>query len=311
MAEQSIKDAVKNAAASAPANPVQSPQQATAGASDQPETNGEAKGGDNANTRIRQLNAQLKEERDRATRLEHQAQQQQGQLQYLAGHVQQLSTQQAKNQSTNATQPSSGGNPSNDPVVQNLVNTFGGDETAHKVVTAIEQAVAHFGQKAGFARGDEVLSKVTGVVDQKVGQVQTAAGTQNAIAQMVTDGLISSDDVGTFTRRITEVVGRNPSWGTSMQNMRHLLNDIYVDELRSGRLAPRSGTSTAIQPGGQGQPQSNDQTEQQRVVDEMRARFPSLRNVDNNKLAGYAGNADNMAAAVYGGQGLNTAVKGG
>lgn len=304
--EVRLTNAVKDGGASAPPQPRPEPAKATAGASAQPSAEGE-KGGDGAQERIRELNSRYREEESKRKQLESNVQQLQGQLRWLAQHVQ----QQAQTQQASSTAPQ-GAAPRTAPEEQNFITALGGDDTAKKLTETIRDMIGFYGRQHGFANEREVLGRVGSMVNQHVRPVHASTKIANTLASMVQEGKIARDDVATVSSRIAQELQRAPAWANTDEGVQALIERTVGAELLAGNISlpAARGRTSPVQPGGLGDPPLPGQTEQQSTMDEIRRKFPSLRNVSDDKMKKYVGASDGMEGRLYGQQNLSAAVRG-
>tara|TARA_Y100000310_G_scaffold241697_1_gene245758 strand:+ start:71 stop:1030 length:960 start_codon:yes stop_codon:yes gene_type:complete len=133
-----------------------------------------------------------------------------------------------------------------DPEAQ-LRDRFGtaeeGGPAAYEAVKDVANNQMSQGLRAMEAR---LRNEFSGQIDNKVGAVTSSLATAQKLSDMKSQGLLDDAGERVMSQRMGEMVASNQQWGQP-QNQGHLINQVYMEMLTTGRIKPR--VAPTVNPG--------------------------------------------------------------
>ena len=217
-----------------------------AGATDQTGKDGQKSPGPVPYERFKEINERGKAAEDRATRLETMIQQQGQQFQQVLATI-------ATNRAvpdTNAQTAST--DIMDDPGLKDLASEFGQDAEGQKAFRTLVRLAETIADKklAGLPKPEgQPITKadVESLVRGELGNFTATIQTNNTLSSWRDRGLLDDNGLVEVSRRMGEIINADPRWGQAA-NQTHLLNQVYMEMLTSGKVKP--GTPTARRNGG-------------------------------------------------------------
>ena len=125
-----------------------------------------------------------------------------------------------------------------------LVSRFGDPEDGAREAY---DAVRDTAQEVLSETEERLYNRIIGEMDSKFGSITATYTSAQQLSQMTAEGLLDGNAEVEMGKRMAQKINENKAWSLQ-ENQQNLIDTVYMEMLRSGRLKPQSGPP-AVAPG--------------------------------------------------------------